>query len=140
MTSLPGGSILAGLGVTAVIAAVWSGLVILGAPAQARERRLDDRRVQDLEAIGRAVDLYNSRRGALPPSLSELAAETAAMSITHDPGTKQPYEYRIVSVDKYELCARFQQPSADRGSRAVNLWSHGAGRQCFGLTAHEVLR
>ena len=54
-------SIVFGASVAAVVAAVAAGLIILGSPAQERERRIDDRRVADLHGIAAATNLYWSR-------------------------------------------------------------------------------
>ena len=130
------GSFLA-LVIGAVIAAVAAALMVLGPPTEQRARRMDERRVDDLAAIGRATDLYWSRHGKLPASLGELSPGVASALATRDPETEQPYEYRVLAADQDELCARFHQPSA-RPSGI--FWSHPSGRHCFALEVREVTR
>lgn len=130
------GSFLA-LVIGAVVAAVAAALMVLGPPREQRARRMDERRVDDLAAIGRATDLYWSRHGKLPANLGELTPDAGSELATRDPESEQPYEYRVLTADQYELCARFQQPSA-RPSGI--FWSHPAGRHCFALEVREVTR
>ena len=76
-------SVLFGASVITVIVAVGVGLFILGSPAEERARRVDDRRVEDLQGIVAATDLYWTRHSRLPVSLDELTAEPGAVSYTH---------------------------------------------------------
>lgn len=123
----------------AVTAAVLGGIYLLGSPSAERARRLDERRVQDLSGIARAIDLYWTRRSRLPSSLEELRTETGANVTPADPATNAPYEFRPTGDDRYELCAAFEGASADsdRGG-APGFWSHRAGRQCFQRDVERV--
>lgn len=125
------------LGISAVAAAIVAALVVLGPPREHRARRMDERRVDDLTSLGRATDLYWSRHGKLPANLGDLAPEPGWDLATQDPETQQLYEYRVLGDDRYELCARFQQPSA---RPSPTFWSHPAGRHCFALEVREVTR
>jgi hypothetical protein len=127
------------IAIAAVFAAMIAGLVIVGPPSEARARKLDDRRVEDLRSLAGAVDLYRSRRGSLPASLQEATREQRDSSAPGDPLTGQPYPYRVVSVDKYELCADFQRASGSE-SRDWGFWSHARGHRCFELTSQSVSR
>ena len=104
-------SIALGASVTAVVAAVAVGLVLLGSPAQERERRIDDRRAADLHAIAAAADLYWNRHGQLPASLDDLAAEPGLRISTRDPTTSEMYGYRVLEDGRYEVCATFAEES-----------------------------
>ncbi len=90
-----------------VVAAVVFGLVLLGSPAQERERRIDDRRVTDLHGIAAATDLYRTRHGRLPGSLDDLAAEPGLRISTRDPTSLEHYGYRALDDGRYEVCATF---------------------------------
>lgn len=129
-----GSYILVGVG-TVVVGAVIAGLMVLGSPAEERERRMDQRRVEQLEELSRVVDVYRAEHEKLPPSLDQLERDGRPAPGTRDPGTQQPYEYRVLEAEKYELCAQFQQ-----ASRTVGFWRHDAGRQCFTLTVREAFR
>ena len=127
--------------VVAVVGVVIGGILLLESPAEVRARRLDERRVDDLRDITRRLDIYWTREGALPSSLEDLANEPGVFIELLDPETGQPYEYRVVSSNTYEVCAEFARDTAEeQGRHYRDYWSHGAGRQCFELEAQDVER
>ena len=135
------GSILLGASVAAVAAAVVAGLFVLGSPSEERARRIDRRRVADLEAIAAATDLYWTRHARLPGSLAELNAEPGVNVSTGDPAGAESYGYQPLDSVRYEVCANFERETeATSPDPARNLWAHGAGRQCFALEATEIER
>ncbi|OFV90822.1 MAG: hypothetical protein A3G76_06395 [Acidobacteria bacterium RIFCSPLOWO2_12_FULL_65_11] len=129
-----------GVLVTAVvIAAVAVGISLIGSPAEERARRMDERRVQDLASMARAVDLYWTRHASLPESLDGLRKEPGGNVRFTDPSTSDPYEYRPLEAETYELCARFERDSGEAGRPTGDaFWSHGAGRQCFQRETRKV--
>ena len=86
---LSSGSVLFGASVITVIAAVGVGLSILGSPMEERARRVDNRRVEDLQGIVGATDLYWTRHSRLPVSLDELTAEPGVRIKTADPANSE---------------------------------------------------
>ena len=96
---------------TAVVAAVAFGLVLLGSPAQERERRIDARRVADLHGIAAATDLHWSRHSRLPASLDDLAAAPGLRINTRDPVSSETYGYEALDSLRYEVCATFDGES-----------------------------
>jgi hypothetical protein len=115
-----------------VSVAVAAGLKVLGPPGEERARKLDVQRVSDLQQLASALDSYRTRHGHLPDSAETAAGEFNVVMVARDPDTNQPYGYRVLDSDRYELCADFQRASQpDRHSPAVGFWSHGPGRQCF---------
>jgi hypothetical protein len=117
-----------------VVGARGVGFYLVGPPAEARAQRLDARRETDLQALRLAVDLYWTRNGRLPESLDGVAREPGANIETRDPETAEPYGYAAKAADGYELCATFARRSDGRS----DFWSHGAGRQCFQVTAKPI--
>jgi len=117
--------------VIVVGAAVTAGIVIIGSPSEERTRRLDTRRVDDLQRISGAVEVYYQRHKQVPASLEELSKEPGLSAIARDPVTGQPYGYRTFNANSYELCGTFDRETADM--RAADFWSHGTGTQCFTL-------
>jgi hypothetical protein len=118
-----------------VVAVTVAGLFAIGSPSDERARRLDDRRVEDLEAISRATDVYYQRHHELPASLAALGHEGGFSIKEQDPlGTA--YEYRITGAEAYELCATFERES-EEGRRFDGVWSHAAGSRCFPLKVRE---
>ena len=133
--------IFVGLAFGVVVSSVIGGFLLLGSPVQERVRRLDNRRVDDLGKIRRATDLYWTRHGRLPSSLQELSQEPGVVVNSRDPGATQRYEYRVLSISTYELCASFERNSGEeRYGIDKDFWSHGAGRQCFQLEARDIRR
>jgi hypothetical protein len=119
-----------------VAAAVVTGIVIIGSPMDERTRRLDTRRVQDLQQISQAVQVYHGRHQRTPASLDELSKEPGfAIVVPRDPTTGQPYRYVSVDADSYELCGIFDR---DSDARTASFWSHGAGTQCFRLNVKQA--
>jgi len=116
-----------------VLGAVIAGIVLLESPKEARLRRFDERRVEDLRVLAFAVDAYWSREGRLPDSLSDLAEAQGVSEGLVDPETGEAYEYRALGERAFELCAVFAR-EARTSSRDVLLrsrWDHDEGRTCF---------
>ena len=135
------GTALFGAAATAVIAAVTAGLFILGSPAEERARRIDNRRVADLQGIVAATDLYWTRHSRLPASLDDLTAEPGVRISTGDPARSEIYGYQPLDSASYEVCARFDRESGETARAPErNLWAHGPGQQCFQLEAEEITR
>jgi hypothetical protein len=107
----------------------------LGPPSEERTRRLDERRVEDLQQIALSVSLYNTRHQRLPVSLTELSAEPGLTLRSRDPVTGEQYGYSTLDSARYELCAIFDRESTER--RAEIFWSHGGGRHCFVRKAED---
>ena len=133
------GSVFIGAAVTAVLSAVVVGLFVLGSPGEERARRLDDRRVADLQGIQAATDLYWTRHTRVPASLGDLTAEPGVTVSTADPATSESYGYQPLDSLRYEMCASFERESGEMSrDPAKDLWAHGLGRQCFQLEAKDI--
>ena len=122
-----GSRILLAVMAATIAGAVIGGFAIVGSPAAQRERRMDERRGDDLTDIELAVVSYRQDHDRVPASIDDLGGAGRA----RDPLTSQPYEYRALDDNRFELCATFQQPANDRYAS----WRHDAGRQCFVRTA-----
>lgn len=120
---------------TVVVAAIVTGVLMVGTPTEGRLQRLDARRIEDLRGIMQATDSIWARSQRLPASLQELADDPRLDVQTVDPGSGEPYEYTVVGEDSYELCATFDRQSPDRAPRSSSeFWRHGPGRHCFALS------
>lgn len=122
-----------------LVGLAWA-FMLVGNPSTQRERRLDDQRVSDLQAI--MSELTNQVRGpqrdpatppellkAIPATLQELAdsAQYQRLRLV-DPETSEPYGYTVKDRDTVELCATF----AESRSRDYDIsWDHPAGRFCY---------
>lgn len=147
-------------GAAATIAAalvVIAGLITLGTPSRARERRFDQLRIEDLSQLSRLIDSYWVKHAALPQSLDSLVAARQLDRVPSDPQNRSPYTYLVTGERSYRLCATFAQPSDSSAApvygaygdgdvvlqvgsggapiaREPHSWRHGAGESCFDLT------
>jgi hypothetical protein len=113
-----------------VMAAVIAGIVILGSPADERAKRIDLRRVSDLQGMENAVNFYFAEHATLPASIEDLSKQPG-VHIGSDPVTGAAYRYRARGADQFELCGTFDRASAPRVLSGVDLWAHPAGDHCF---------
>jgi len=119
-----------------MLAAVISGIFVLGSPTHQRALKLDDQRTSGLSMLSSAINAYRSEHQALPAGLQAVGFGNRTFK---DPVSAVPYEYIITGSDSYQLCAIFIDASApdgygERGSfTSTNntRWQHPAGRHCF---------
>ena len=130
--TLTGRQVLAGVVSLVVVAAIAAGVVILGSPSEERARRLDRRRVAELQGLRTAVNYAYMQKGKLPASLDELANEPG-VRVSTDPVTGAAYRYRTVGAEEFELCATFERASEPHEGSGVDIWQHPAGEHCFTL-------
>jgi hypothetical protein len=135
-------------GAAATVAAVLvviAGLLTLGMPSRARERRLDGLRVEDLSQLSSSIDIYWNKHSALPLTLDSLVSARQLDRVPLDPQSNTAYTYLVSGERSYRLCATFAQPS-DTSADPIHgngfevlgpnshSWRHGAGESCFDLT------
>jgi hypothetical protein len=122
-----------------MIAAVVSGLIVIGSPSEFRMRRFDERRANDLASISSAVRTYRLTHESLPQKLGDL--EAAITYNLKDP-VGRPYEYAIKDEFSYELCAEFDTTTDTlTATRFGSVFEkHGSGRQCFTQEARPPAR
>jgi hypothetical protein len=137
MKQLTRGQAVAVAATIVVIGTISAAIFVLGSPTDERSRRLDQRRVDELAGIADRVDLFWTRNGRVPASLDELRQAPGAGITTADPVTNQPYEYRPLG-ESFELCAVFEQSSAESAPHRGTFWSHGPGRHCFRREAQKI--
>lgn len=130
-----GGRYLAIAACVVVVATLGAAITVMGTPAQQRLARLDEGRIDDLQAVVAAVRRHASTRGALPTDLQAISA--GPRWPPKDRVTGAAYGYAVKSPTTFELCATF-----DTDSQLVRLgdarwrddaaaWSHPAGPHCF---------
>lgn len=125
-----------------VVLTVISGFFIVGTPAEARQKRLDIQRVNDLQTIQWQVVNFWQQKERLPASIAELEDPIAGYSNPRDPKTHELYVYRPGQNLSFELCATFEAAgNADWGRgeampvRAYGTlegdWAHNTGETCY---------
>ncbi len=132
-----------------VLATIAVGFFVIGTPWQAREYRLDEAKVADLQNIQAQIVEYWQQKQALPGTLSDLDDSISGFSVPVDSQTGQAYTYVVASttVPAFQLCATFNAPSTGAQSdmaevmpapysadTAQDSWAHGAGQTCFART------
>lgn len=132
-----------------VLASVIAGFFIIGTPAEQRDRRFDERRVNDLQMLQSQIVNYWAQKEVLPQDLSVLEDSISGFSVPKDPQTETAYEYQVIDALNFELCAAFKTSTKDFGSgyRASPYfyieysygsyqqnWDHEAERTCFERT------
>ncbi len=119
-----------------VVSTIAWGFVLVGSPGSRRLERVDEQRLEDLQAIAREVnnlviEMGDKRtlKAPLPKTLAEVAQRARLERIQlHDPETGEPYGYTVKDESTIELCATFTQA---RDSDASVFWNHPAGAHCF---------
>lgn len=123
------------------ILAVILGFLTGGTPQQTRLKNLDLQRVGDLEQISSCLSNFFYDNGRLPANFNELENNVRysyCASRILDPETGKNYEYKIISENKYELCAKFSLSATDepQNSGYFGLWArHNRGTVCNRQTA-----
>lgn len=127
-----------------ILIAVVAGFFIVGTPQQARQYRLDETRVSNLQNIQWQVISYWQKKQSLPATLTDVNDPIANYTVPADPATGASYVYKRTSPLDFTLCATFAEPS--RGPSAVTVpepagvsgapsktdsWQHAAGEVCF---------
>jgi uncharacterized membrane protein len=128
-----------------VVLTILAGFFIIGTPMQARQARLDDQRISDLQNIQSQVVNYWQAKQKLPGSLADLNDTLSYFTVPQDPAGGQ-YEYVPGEGNSFKLCATFAADSVVGNSARISMpipygakgvadnWSHGAGHQCFERT------
>lgn len=129
--------------VVAVIAAVGWGFAVIGSPLDQRDKRFDERRMQDLSMLQNHITNYWQNKEMLPVNLSDLEDPLLGIIIPADPETGDSYEYRVVGDLTFELCATFKTEDGNNQRAVPQIypprgqdynWQHDAGRVCFERT------
>jgi len=122
-----------------MLAAVGAGLWINGAPGEHRERRIDDRRAEALQAISIAIDAHYLAEGGLPPTLASLGLPA---SLHRRLPEGEAVDYRVLDERRYELCLAFAHagdgPGRWHAGGMRHDWAHAAGRHCFTRVVDET--
>jgi hypothetical protein len=130
-----------GIGASIVVAsALIMGVYHIEAPAEVRERKLDEKQITDLQNIQWTIVGYYTREGTLPPTLE--IAFAPGMTIPIAPEDRPSYRY-TTTEDGFSLCATFSHASAidafarpffedqTQPFRGLENWEHGTGEYCF---------
>jgi hypothetical protein len=128
-----------------IVATLIFSLLVIESPSTARNRKMDNAILNNFDQIDSALTSYYSEKKSLPSFLDELRTEYNYLSEDAfvDPATGVKFDYRIKSLDEYELCATFRLTSeADSqynfDNSLIQRWPHAGGYQCLGQKVHGV--
>ena len=125
---------LARAGALGVLVAIVASLWMVGSPAKARTREMDQIRQRDLAQIAEQLRLRQTRRQPLPESLEQLRFDDLASHLSiQDPETHATYGYEPIDSTRVRLCAVFARADSvgPWGEQAQPFWRHGAGEHCY---------
>lgn len=88
-----------------LMASIASGFFIAGTPAQQRNIRLDEQRINNLMELQNQVVNYVQSKSTLPIDLTDLKAWSGTQPV--DPETQQPFIYHKTTTTTFQLCATF---------------------------------
>lgn len=117
------------------VSAVILGFVAGGTPFEARLRKFDMERTQNLQQLSSCVSAFAYDNERLPVSLDELKNNVRYnyCSRMADPETKKDYMYSAISKNEFNLCGEFNLSNLDE---IVNIgyydnWQrHDKGQNC----------
>ena len=118
-----------------VLGALLIGLYVLGSPMEERFRRLDEQRVADLLQLSRAINRNFRFSDRLPTNLTDIVDGQLIRRLPIDLETEAMYQYEIIDIDSYRLCAEFSIASEE--GNLDDFWSHSMGRECFDFKAQS---
>jgi len=127
-----------------ILATVIAGFFVIGSPQSAREIRLDQQRISDLQNIQWQIVNFWQLKERLPESLDEIEDPLSGWMNPRDPQTNELYEYEKTGDLTFRLCATFNAES-QRPTEAAAMpvrtyggveenFQHGVGRECFDRT------
>lgn len=129
----------AALGVVAAF--IVFGFSNIDTPSVAREVRIDQEQVYDLQDMQWRIEAYHQETNSFPGSIEMVYEDVPTPTA---PEGRAAYRFQPTGADTYQLCATFSQatPSSERNMGKMMAigqetymenqnWEHGAGEKCF---------
>jgi hypothetical protein len=119
-----------------VVIVFTASLFVVESPNQARNRKMDEQIVRNLNLTHDYIDRYYSEKGRLPEDLQVLIQEYALQDyIFNNPIIDEVFYYATLDTTHYRICATFK--SSNKKTNVVSspydldIWTHDAGKYCF---------
>lgn len=127
--------VLIGLVSVTVISAMILGFIASGSPLNARLRKFDMERTQNLQELSSCISAFTYDNERLPVSLDELKnnARYSYCARVIDPETKKDYGYSVISKNEFNLCGEFSLSNIDESfdfGPYGNWQVHNKGQHC----------
>lgn len=127
-----------------IVVAITGGLIMSGSPMKARDLKLDEKRLSNMQDTARVISCYaDKNEGELPESLDDIK-DSIDGDLRHDPKlrfcqnlkwktdpvTNVDFEYKRLSSRSFELCGVFKRKQ-----------EHGAvqGNSIYGSNRNVIL-
>ena len=117
-----------------VLLTVIYGFMDGGSPQDARKKRYDDKRIQDIQMIKSWVNSYYGKNSTLPQSIFDALTEYndgRNSKMLTDPETNSEYTYQIVTDIEYKICAVFSTDTTSITQEYLMDYSHPSGSHCL---------
>lgn len=124
---------IATLSAGAFLAVVFVGaFFIVDSPNLAREKRIDEQTVNDVQAIDNSVRSFFNQSGKLPTTLADLEKTGFSPYLQ----SASNIDYLMTGENAYKLCASFVRSNIDDkdvflGNVSSVEWKHAGGNFCF---------
>jgi len=118
------------------IAILILAMFFVESPFNARNKKIDDKTVQNMSQTKNSIDTFVSNSDRLPNTLEELKNSRYYYPKSE---TIENIDYKIISKEKYKLCADFKTSSEDDDCRSFyynEQWQHKKGYQCIEKTVN----
>ena len=102
------------IGLTVVVAVFVASWFFIESPQIARNRRIDDKLLNNINSVENYINNYYDLKNVLPDNLEQVADESGiyvSYQTFFDPETKQEIEYHKLGEKDFELCANFRVDS-----------------------------
>ncbi len=119
-----------------IVLAIILGFIVGGTPMEARIKKFDLQRSDDLQQLSLCISNFAYENEHLPKSLDDLknnARYDYCAFRNTDPETKKEYGYNMISKTEFELCGSFTLSTLDEFQNAnySSVWqSHDKGEVC----------
>ncbi|BFT94167.1 MAG: hypothetical protein MNSN_11080 [Minisyncoccus archaeiphilus] len=129
-----------------VLVVFISAFLIIESPTEARNKKIDQKTISDLDMINRAVDEFYNDKKVLPVTLKDIEIEKyqyMEFNQFTDPDTGTYYEYKVIDDKKFELCTDFLSSNLDSDNRSYDYyssWRHDKGYQCISRRVSEWIK
>lgn len=125
-----------------IVAPFVSAFFVVDSPAINRDKKIDERIINELQNVSYSMSDFYSANSQLPENVQELEdfyKNRGYGNLTEL--QKHNFEYRKIDDDTYELCAEFlrsnkNEPQAEFYGRT---FLHEAGRTCFEFSLDKTL-
>lgn len=128
-----------------IIIAFVTSFFIVESPNEARNRKLDEKVINNLDAVKRGIDQYYIDNKKLPQTLEDVSNEKYDFLTSEqfvEVSTGKYYGYNPLEEKKYELCALFNSSNMENNTNDYyySTWKHDMGYQCITKRVEDYIK